>query len=76
MHEYRYTVGYYQACEGMSGLQANILAARDMAVARVVRATCALLGHRWVGTGWAGNDSGGDGADCTRCGESWTVTFY
>lgn len=60
----------------LTRLEAARLALRG--VCRIVceALVCDWLGHNMVGTGWAGPDSGGDGAQCTRCGYSWHHTYY
>lgn len=40
------------------------------------RLVCRVRGHKLVGCGYGGPDSGNDDHYCERCGQYWRVTLY
>ena len=74
--EYSWSYGYYRASEGFPPRAAFAATIGEMIGSRLSRLGCRLFGHIWQGTGYATPDSGGDGAECLACGESWDVTYY
>lgn len=50
---------------------------REIRAAVVMRRNCARNGHKLtISLGWAGPDSGGDGASCVCGRNSFSVTMY
>ena len=79
--EYRYMYNapcnreYDQFAEH-DALQLATIAVFDFLGMFVRAAVCEVLGHKLIGGGWATPDTGGESVSCTRCGYSWSHTYY
>ena len=73
---YHMARGYEEACEGATPMKARYVAARACAVMVYGAGMCACVGHKFIGEGWAGPESGGESCSCERCGYSWHHTYY